>query len=194
MLLPKKKAKKAISKVAGERREREIWENVQEEESQSNNKNSLDNMIDQRWTKEGRKEEKKRKMQANQSVDISSSLSREKRKRERERESCASEEKCQWCSGVMKWIRQESRGGGKRRTRRPGALVQQQQSSVSCTEHSSAVQWCLRAAIVHGSKTTKSILLSDQYPMVQRKKEKKLDTYLLRYLPTNHSDTVKAGC
>jgi hypothetical protein len=47
----------------------------------------------------------------------------------------------------------------------------------------SAVQWCLRAAIVHRSKTTKSIL-SDQSPVVQRKKEKKLDTYLLTYLPT----------
>ncbi len=196
MLLQKKKAKKAISKVAGERREREIWENVQEEESQWNNKNSLDNMIDQRWTKEGRKN---RKMQANQSVDISSSLYRKKKKRrqrERERESCASAEKCQWCSGVMKWIRQESRGGGKSRTRRPGALVQQeqqqQQSSVSCTKHSSPVQcsavqwWCLRAAIVHRSKTTKKHpVRSISSGPEKETKEKKLDTYLLTYLPAH---------
>lgn len=143
MLLQKKKAKKAISKVAGERREREIWENVQEEESQWNNKNALDNMIDQRWTNEGRKKERKEKKNASKTSQWKSLLlSTGKKKQEKERESCASEKKCQWCSGVMKWIRQESRGGGKRRTRRPGALVQQQQqqSSVSCTEQCSAVQ------------------------------------------------------
>jgi hypothetical protein len=55
-----------------------------------------------------------------------------------------------------------------------------QSSPVQC----SAAQWCLRAAIVHGSKTTKSILLSDQYPVVQRKKERKEIRYLSTYLPT----------
>jgi hypothetical protein len=86
MLLQKKKAKKAISKVAGERREREIWENVQEEESQWNNKNALDNMIDQRWTNEGRKKERKEKKNASKPVSGNLFFSLPKKKEERKRE------------------------------------------------------------------------------------------------------------
>jgi hypothetical protein len=57
----------------------------------------------------------------------------------------------------------------------------QQSSPVQC----SAVHWCMRAAIVHRSKTTKKHPVpSISNGPEKEKKEKKLDTYLLTYLPT----------